>query len=184
MNFVGFSARFLAQLHFAGELDARDSGPIRHWSHFCCYLLICVFTPALLGLGDRICILGKWSSGQALLAGQVWGGSCCQQLSSEGNVIDCTASPAVPCMRHSLSWPPLGSFFPLHPPCNEALIKIKEFPGCLLRHLGFLSFFLSFLVGCKPQWKGEEGEIKRKAGAKVCSFVFPSLSKSKFRGVW
>lgn len=30
MNFVGFSARFLAQLHFAGKLDARKSGPIYH----------------------------------------------------------------------------------------------------------------------------------------------------------
>lgn len=147
-----------------------------------------------------VCLLQPcwgWETGSAFWASGPRGRHCWQgrrggvaavsslRLKATCVMIDCTASPAVPCMWHSLSWPPLGSFFPLHPPCNEALIKTREFPGCLLRHFGvFVFLFLPFLVGCEPQWKGEEGEIKRKAGAKVCSFVFPSLSKSKFRGVW
>lgn len=108
------------------------------------------------------------------------------QLKAVCAMIDCTASPAIPCMRHSLSWQPFGSVFPPHPPCNEALMKTRELPGCLLRHLGVLSFFcLLFFnsAGCEPQWKDEEGEIKKKAGAIMGSFLSSSSSKSKFHGV-
>lgn len=39
------------------------------------------------------------------------------QLKAAHAMIDCTASPAVLCMRHSLSWQPLSGFPPLfaHP---------------------------------------------------------------------
>lgn len=94
-------------------------------------------------------------------------GSCCRQLCSEGSLgmIDGTASPAAPAMRHSWSWQPPGALFPLHPPHKEALIKTRGFPGSLLRHLGILPFFSPpfFLAGCEPQWNSKKAEIKSKA---------------------
>lgn len=112
-------------------------------------------------------------------------GGCSRQLCSEGSpgMIDGTASPAVPAMRHSWSWQPPGALFPLHPPRNEALIKTRGLPGCPLRHLGVLSFFFPpffSLAGCEPQWKSEEGEIKRKAEVIKCVLLFSPPSQNPY----
>lgn len=90
-------------------------------------------------------------------------------------MIDCTASPAIPCMRHSLSWQPLVVFFPQSSPTLQSgTDKYKRIPRLAAKAFGVCAIFcLFFLAGCEPRWKDEEGEIRRNAGAKSVFFCFP-----------
>lgn len=139
MILFGFPAGFLAQLPFAAW-QWRDPPPIPLALLFNWF--VCLLRPCR-GRGTGFAF---WASGgRRRWQGE---GSCCRQLCSEGSpgMIDGTASPAVPAMRHSWAWQPPGALFPLLPPHNEALINTTGFPGCLLRHLRFCIFFSLFFL--------------------------------------
>lgn len=96
---------------FAAETDVCDSGPIYHWSQLLHIdLCVCLLQPCLGGgTGSAFWLRGR----RAGMLGTAVG----VQLKAAHVMIDCTASPAVLCMRHSLSWQPLSGFPPLsaHP---------------------------------------------------------------------
>lgn len=88
-------------------------------------------------------------------------------------MIDCTASPAVPCMWHSLSWPPLGSFFPSSPPLQWGTDKNKRVPWLFAKAFGVFVFISPFPSGLWATVEGWRGRNQKESRCKSVFFCFP-----------
>lgn len=141
-----------------------------------------VFVPVLPGLGTGFAF---WASGRR----QGWGaaGSSSALKAARDDWWHCK-----PCCSSHATLPGLAAPWcsvPSSPTHSKALINTRGFPGCLLRHLGVLSFFSpslyfisSSLWASMEEWRGKNQKESR--GANIFSYVLPLLSKSKFCEAW